>query len=235
MRLNSRIAAILAVVALSGQARASMTQFLLQNANTNPPFANGQSYFGLTILDGTDAAGVRLGSYTTTAADVVFEVTPLAALTQFSGPPGNKFGIDEFAFNTTNSLSMYSSANFVLPSNWSVAMGKNGDGYGMFDLLPGGNNGANTVANPLIFAITNISGDGAGTYEKLSTKNAGQGNVDFATHLINISDPAAPGTTSAWFGGQTPVPLPAAGWLLLSGLGALAAHARSRRVRSPRD
>ena len=110
---------------------------------------------------------------------------------------------------------------FQLPSGWSVLMGKNADGYGMFNLLPQGGNGANTAQNPLVFAITGISGDSISTYEVLSSKNAGQGNQDFAAHVINISDPSSPGTQSSWFGG-TPVPLPATDWLLLSGVAAIA-------------
>ena len=219
--------ALLALLSLSGPCDAAMLQLYLTDSNTNPPFPNGSDYLQLTILDGSNAAGIQIpttgGTYTATSSDVVFEIAPASGLSSFEG---SNFGVTEFAFNTTiKPLSTYASGNFVLPSGWSVLMGKQADGFGMFNLLPKGGNGANTAASPLVFAITGISGDSISTYEALSTKNAGEGNVDFAAHVINIADPASPGTTSSWFGG-TPVPLPAAPWLLLSGLGALGLMAR---------
>jgi hypothetical protein len=225
---STKSLAALALASLSGPAGAAMLQIYLTDANTNPPFPNGNDYLQLTIWDGTDAAGKQIstgsGTYTATSSDVVFEIAAASGLTPYEG---TKFGLDEFAFNTSiKPLSTYASGNFMLPSGWSVNMGKNADGYGMFNLLPSGS-GANTAASPLWFAITGITGDSISTYEVQSTKNAGQGNQDFAAHVINISDPASPGTTSSWFGG-TPVPLPAAAWLLLSGLGSLGAFARLR-------
>lgn len=214
--------ASLALASLSGQAGASMTSFYLNNSNTNPPFGPNTDYLELTILDGSNAAGIQIGSYTASSNDVVFELTPLTPLTNYAG---SNFGILEFAFNTSiKPLSTYTASNFVLPSSWSVAMGKNADGYGMFNLLPTAGQGANNVADPLIFAITGITGDSASTYQVLSSKNAGEGNVDFAAHVINLNTPAG----SAWFGGEAPVPLPAAAWLLLSGLAGLSAFARLR-------
>jgi len=172
-----RSLAFAAAVLLSEPSGAAMLQIYLTDANTNPPFPNGNDYLQLTIWDGTDAAGQQIstgsGTYTATASDVVFEIAPAAGLTSFEG---SKFGLDEFAFNTKiKPLSTYASGNFVLPSGWSVKMGKNADGYGMFNLLPTGS-GANTAANPLWFAITGISGDSISTYEVPSTNNAGQGN-----------------------------------------------------------
>jgi hypothetical protein len=233
LRKSRRFLALTAAVLLSEQAGAAMLQLFLTASNTNPPFPNGNDYLQLTILDGANAAGVQIstgsGTYTATSSDVVFEIAAASGLTPFEG---TKFGLDEFAFNTSiKPLSTYQSGNFQLPSGWSVLMGKNADGYGMFNLLPSGS-GANTTQNPLVFAITGITADSISTYEVPSTKNAGQGNQDFAAHVINISDPNSPGTSSSWFGG-TPVPLPATDWLLLSGLAALGLVGFSGRVRGP--
>jgi hypothetical protein len=225
-----RVLAFMAAALVSQQSGAAMLQLFLTNSNTNPPFPNGTDYLQVTIWDGSDANGKLIPTangqtYTASANDVVFEISPAPGLTDFEG---TNFGLSEFAFNTQiKPLSTYANGNFVLPSGWSVAMGKNADGYGMFNLLPQGGNGANTAASPLLFAISGIAGDSISTYEVLSTKNAGEGNVDFAAHVINISDPNSPGTTSSWFGGS-PVPLPAAAWLLLTGLLGLAFMVRTQ-------
>src|SRR6516162_6522619 len=127
------IAAFATLLSVYLPSHAAMQQFLLDNSNIGP-LPDGTPYLQLTIWDGSNAAGMQIGSYTTTSTDVVFRVTPLASLSQFAV---GKFGLDEFAFNTIMNLNQFSTGNFKLPSNWTVGIGsQNADGFGKFELIP---------------------------------------------------------------------------------------------------
>jgi hypothetical protein len=79
---------------------------------------------------------------------VVFELQTLPSLSQYAN---GKFGLDEFAFNTTLNLGQFSTNTFKgLPGNWSVGIGsQNADGFGNFELAPSvSKGGANSVADP---------------------------------------------------------------------------------------
>jgi hypothetical protein len=223
------IRVVAGALAFAGAASASTTTVYLDQSNATPPFPDGSNYLQLTIMDGSNAAGISIGSYTTTSSDVVFTMATLPVLDQYANSNG-KYGLDEFAFNTTLNLSNYSSGNFVLPSNWSVGIGSaNADGFGAFELIPQ-TSGSNHLADPLTFAIKGVSSDALATYFALSTGNAGQGNFDFAAHVIGLSIPGYSSVTSVWFGGPNaaPVPLPAAGWLMLVGFGVVSSSVRKK-------
>jgi hypothetical protein len=225
MRVVIASAAVVAATCLSGAANAAVAGFFLDQSNVTV-LPDGTDYLMLTIWDGTSAIGKNFNGYTAVSGDVVFELQTLPALSRFA-QTGNKFGLDEFAFNTTLNLTQFSASNFKgLPGNWAVGIGsQNADGFGKFELVPNVSHaGANSVVDPLFFAISGISGDTAANYEQKAPGNPVQGSFDFAAHVINFQVPGdSAGTSSAWFGGNTPapVPLPAAAWLLLSGLGGL--------------
>lgn len=208
------ILAVLAALAPVAAASASTVTYFLNQSNTTPPFPDGTDYLRLTITDGADAAGVSLGSYTTTAADVVFRVDVLPSLSVYQA---SGFGLDQFAFNSALPTNPTSS-NFVLPSGWSLAGPGNADGFGMFELRPDTNGAGNRLAS-LVFGIKNFSGDNALSYFDLSGGNAGQGNYAYAAHVAGLAAPG--GVSSAWFAGPTAIPLPGTLPLLLTTLSAL--------------
>jgi hypothetical protein len=201
-------AALMTIMAGSAQA-ASVSYFLDQsNINISPnPLPDGINYLKVTISDGT------LGN-------IDFKVETLAPLTSIAT---SGFGIDQFGFNTGKTLT---SGNFVLPTNWTNIGAGNMDGFGQFGYRVDANGAANRVSI-LNFSITGIVGDTVYDYVNLSTGNAGQGNEYFAAHVAGFN---ANGTTSAFFGGSTPVPLPAAAWLFGSGLFGLIGLARRRKA-----
>ena len=139
----------------------------------------------------------------------------------------SNFGIVTFGFNT---LSGSFAGGIVggLPSNWTAdTPGGILDGFGDFlvvtDIGPMGSR-----QNPeLTFSITGIGGDVPLDYAALSSVNGGQDSVFFAAHVAGFLHEGT-GEESAWFGGSTLVPLPAAAWLFGSALIGLVVVARRR-------
>ena len=109
---------------------------------------------------------------------------------------------------------------------------------GRFDYVVSGNGG--TRIEPLSFSIRGITGDTPLSYFELSSNPASQGRVAYAVHVagfaatsgssIATASATTSGVTSMIVGGSTVIPIPAAAWLLGSGLLALGGLARRSRL-----
>lgn len=186
----------------AGATQAASLSFYLDQSNTEVAWPDGTPYLQVTISDSTLHPG-----------DIEFLVTPLASLTMDAG---SNFGIQKFGFNSTQTLT---GANIVGPSGWSTGSG-NMDGFGSYEVTEGGS-GSNRQ-NPLAFRITGITGDVVGDYAVAGSGGA-QGAWYFAAHVAGFDDmdPGPGEISSAFFGGNAVVPVPAAAWLLGSALGLL--------------
>ena len=210
-QLCSVVAATIMAMWTGTPAFAASVSYYLDQSNENTFLPDGTNYLKVTISDVGD--------------DIAFLVETLPPL---SGNAGTNYGIQGFGFNTSQTLT---SSNFLgLPSSgWNVNLGMNLDGFGNFNFVEKGT--GDTRVDPLPFSITGIIGDSPTDYVQTSTGTAGQGNVFFAAHVAGFND-VDPGTgviTSAYFGGSTAVPLPAAAWLFGSGLLGLGALVRRRK------
>ncbi len=186
---------------------ATVSYFLDQSNVTSLP--DGNNYLKVTISDSATIIG-----------DIDFKVETLLPLTSIAT---GSFGIDQFGFNTIQGVT---NNNFVLPSNWSFIGLGNMDGFGKFTLRTDTNGSANRLP-VLNFSITGVTGDVIADYIMLSSGNAGQGNEFFAAHVAGFN---VNGTTSAYFAGSTPVPLPSAAWLFCSGLFGLVSFFRRKKI-----
>jgi len=206
-------------------ANATSVSYFLDQSNTTPPFPDGSNYLTVTIDDngGIGASGDNVITFT--VATVAGAVTPGTG----------SYGIQSFGFADIGGFISGDSPSteWILPTGWegNVPPPANGqDGFGRFDLVVS-NGGANRQ-DPLIFSL-DVFGDTIANYVDLSANPGNnpnppaEGNVFFAAHLAGFAD--TNGVTSAWFGGSTVVPVPAAVWLFGSGLLGLVGIARRRR------
>lgn len=161
--------------------------------------ANGMNYLKVTIDNNGDPGKIN------------FTVDALnSALT-----PGSNYGTQLFAFNGPS----LSGAVLDLPSGWSYDGSKNISEFGAFlNVISGA---GNSRQDPLTFSISGIGGDTIASY---AAGNAG--GEFFAAHVAGFTNFGM--TTSAYFAGSTPVPVPAALWLFGSGLLGLIGVARRK-------
>jgi len=188
-----------ALLIAAGSANAASVSYYMNQSNEEGTWADGVNYLLVTISDSLANPG-----------DIEFLVTPLATLTSTAG---SNFGIQRFGFNTTGAGNALTAANIIDPVGWSTTSG-NLDGFGAFEVSEDGT-GSNRQ-NPLFFRITGISGDSIYDYA-VNGSGGAQGTYFFAAHVAGMT--VGPG--SAFFGGSTVVPVPAAAWLFGSALGLL--------------
>ncbi len=201
-------------LALAGaQANAASISFFIDQSND---LSDGIDYAQVTISDGL-------------AGDIDFSVAVIASA--FSVSPGANFGIQTFSFNyDTAAMLSIGSANVtdINPSTWNVSQNANaGGGFGKFEFEIAGTGSTRTEL--LTFAISGVIGDSIFDYALESTLNPSSGEF-FATHIAGFD--LTDGVTSAQFAGSSPVPVPAAVWLLGSGLLGLAGVVRRRNGHS---
>lgn len=205
----SNLLALLIILAPFQALHAASVSYFLDQSNV---LADGPDYLKVTVSDGVSGL-------------IDFKVETLAPLNSIADP--NNFGIQRFSFNTT--LANPPDASLVnLPTGWtgnSAPPSNQADGFGAFDLDV--SNGGSNRLSVLTFSI-NVAGDSLSNYTfDVSGGNAAQGNVLFSAHVAGFND--GYGNTSAFFGGSTPVPVPAAVWLFGSGLLGFAGIARRKR------
>ena len=200
-------------VALSvsaGLAQADSVSYCLDKNNSALPET---SYLQVTISDNANGN------------DIDFQVDVL--LDAFSSPDftlSSNFGMQSFYFNYDKMLTV-AKQNIVNidPSSWNILTDRTADGYGLFqfDLKGNGHNRTET----LFFTIANVQGDDIHSYAVGSSGSAANSGEYFAAHVagfdyqgsgfdFNGNTYGRHGASSAFFAGSTPVPVPAAAWLL---------------------
>ncbi len=210
----------LAALLVAGAANAlSISYYLDQTNTTTATDPDG------ALPDETNYLKITFADSATVVGDIDVTVTVLSPLTSIAD---TNFGIQSFAFNSTNTLS---SSNIIgLPSSsWAASFAQQIDGFGRFQVEVA-DTGMDRQDPTLSFSITGIVGDSVYDYAVLSTGGASEGHHYFAAHVAGFQDQAFGDVvlTSAWFGGSTVVPEPTTALLLLGGLSGLAVAQRRR-------
>lgn len=185
-----------------GTAHAASVSYFLDQSNVLP---DGVNYLKVTIDDEGLAGAIN---FSVDALDAAFN-------------PSSNFGIQAFAFNGGTLLDL--DGDITLPIGWKLKGEKNVSEFGEFDNVLKGK--GNKRKDPLSFSVM-VDGDDISTY---TTPN--EDGFLFAARVAGFTSEGrycAP--TSGWFAGgnPAPVPVPAAMWLMGSGLLGLVGVARRR-------
>ncbi len=193
-------------------AQAATVSYLLEDSNH---YMSGIPYVRVTVSD-TGAPGA-----------INFTVTPLAALDPMRSSE-ESFGIHQFGFHG-RSLALENIAG--MPTEWEMQPGYELDKFGAFmNVLHDRNH--NYTQNPLAFSIVGIEDDSIADYAPC-TDTSNRACFAAKVHGVIVKD--RPDLDYAYVGGGTSVggsmsvPLPAAVWLLGSGLLGLISIARKKK------
>lgn len=199
---TTQLAALALVLGLGNSPTAFAAPVVVELDQSNV-LTDGTGYLQVSISEGIDGA-------------IDFAVQVLDPLRQVAG---ESFGIQSFALNVIPGGYAEGASVTDLPDGWIVREAYRMENFGLFDIKLYG--GGTSRLDTLNFSITGIDGDRPEDYAVLSTGNATDGHQAFAARVADL----VPGTcgvqncaaiTSAFFGGSTAVPAPAAGWLFVT-------------------
>jgi hypothetical protein len=207
---------LMAAALFSVHASAATMSYHMDQSNV---LEDGQNYLKVTLTDSITTAG---------ALDVTVET--LEALNTAAGV---NFGIQSFAFNAQPALLVTENGGGFeiatqtmsltnLAAGWSLDTHKNMSEFGRFDIRLSGT--GSTRMDPLTFTLGGVSHDTVDAYFAAHVAGfdiGGESSAFFAGGaLVNGGDPGG--------GPISEIPVPAAAWLLGSGLIGMVGMARRR-------
>lgn len=203
-------------------AQAASVTYYLDQSNA---LADGLGYLKVTISDST------------VTSNIDFKVETTSALTADLNGQYN-FGILKFGFNPTSNINLTSANISGLTGGWAFNANTQLDGFGKFRVAEQGQ--SSNHLSSLTFSIIGVNNDTISSYANFSTGEdeawVGAGKAYFAAEVDGFQ--MTNGVKHAFFAGNTTIvppnlvtvatPLPAAAWLLGSGLLGLIGVARHK-------
>lgn len=187
----------------------------LDHSDQNAVFPDGNNYMKVVVREAGNG-------------DIKFKVKPLKALTSVDGLANG--GIESFAFNFGTSGAGIDNIKINGGKDWSASANQSLSSFGEFDVLLQGDK----YKKNLKFKITGVDGDSVEDYLSELSRGGAKGNFLFGSGFATDVQLPLSGsviTDRAHFaGGTAAVPIPAAVWLLASGLSFLAFFGRRNAI-----